>query len=146
MRRDLARHVRLSVRAFGSRRLLMPGLPLVSIGLPVYNAERYLSRALDSLLAQDYPNVELIVSDNASVDGTEEICRSYAQRDARVHYDRADRNMGAIWNFNRVFELASGEYFMWTAHDDLRDRRYVSACVAALRARPDAVLCCTGIR
>jgi len=124
----------------------MPGLPLVSIGLPVYNAERYLSRALDSLLAQDYPNVELIVSDNASVDGTEEICRSYAQRDARVHYDRADRNMGAIWNFNRVSELARGEYFMWAAHDDLRDPSYVSACVAAMQSRPDAVLCCTGIR
>jgi glycosyltransferase involved in cell wall biosynthesis len=127
--------------------MLMGGdQPLVSIGLPVYNAERYLRPALDSLLAQDYPDLELIVSDNASTDGTEEICRSYAQGDARVQYHRADQNMGAIWNFNRVFELARGEYFMWAAHDDLRDPRYVSACVAALRASPDAVLCCTGIR
>jgi glycosyltransferase involved in cell wall biosynthesis len=121
-------------------------LPLVSVGLPVYNAERYLSQALDSLLGQDYANLEVIVSDNASADGTEAICRTYAQRDARLQYHRAEHNKGAVWNFNRVFELAGGEYFMWSAHDDLRDPRYVSACVAALRARPDAVLCCTDIR
>jgi glycosyltransferase involved in cell wall biosynthesis len=121
-------------------------LPLVSIGLPVYNAERHLRQALDSLLGQDYPNLELIVSDNASEDATAEICTSYAARDARVRYQRAERNMGATWNFNRVFELAGGEYFMWAAHDDERDPRYVSACVAALRRQPDAVLCCTGIR
>jgi hypothetical protein len=60
-------------------------------------------------------------------------------------YDRTSANMGAVWNFNRVFELASGEYFMWAAFDDLRDRRYVSACVTALEARPDAVLCATEI-
>lgn len=124
----------------------MAGPPLVSIGLPVYNAERYLKLALDSLVAQDHPNFELIISDNASTDGTEKICRSYAQRDARVRYHRAEHNMGAIWNFNRVFELARGEYFMWAAHDDLRDPRCVSACVAAMQTRPDAVLCCTGIR
>src|SRR5437660_4871394 len=120
-------------------------LLLVSVGLPVYNAERHLTKALDSLLRQDYPNLELIVSDNASEDGTEAICRSYAERDARVHYHRADHNMGAIWNFNRVFELATGEYFMWAAHDDLRDPSYLTACVAAMQAHPDAVLCCTGI-
>jgi glycosyl transferase family 2 len=121
-------------------------LPLVSIGVPVFNGALYLPLALDSLLSQDYPNVELIVSDNASTDATEEISRSYAKRDARVRYHRAERNMGAVWNFNRVFELAGGEYFMWSAHDDLRDARYVTACVAAMRARPDAVLCCTEIR
>lgn len=120
--------------------------PLVSIGLPVYNAERHLREALDSLLGQDYINLEVIVSDNASDDATEEICKSYAHRDGRLHYQRAERNMGAIWNFNRVFELARGEYFTWAAHDDVRDPRYVSACVAALRSRPGAVLCCTGIR
>jgi len=120
--------------------------PLVSIGLPVYNAENHLTEALDSLLGQDYANLELIISDNASSDGTEAICRSYAQRDARVYYHRTEINMGAIWNFNRVFELATGEYFMWAAHDDLRDPRYVSACVDAMRSRPDAVMCCTEIQ
>jgi glycosyltransferase involved in cell wall biosynthesis len=120
--------------------------PLVSIGLPVYNAERYLAQALDSLLGQDHSNLELIVSDNASSDSTQEICTSYAHRDSRLRYHRSEKNMGAVWNFNRVFELATGEYFMWAAHDDLRDPSYVSACLAALRQRPDAVLCCTDIR
>ena len=123
----------------------MPTLPLVSIGLPVYNAERYLSQALDSLLGQDYLNVELIVSDNASEDGTEQICRQYALRDSRLRYYRAPINMGAVWNFNRVFELAGGEYFMWAAFDDLRAPHYVSACVARIEASPEAALCCTGI-
>jgi glycosyltransferase involved in cell wall biosynthesis len=124
----------------------MAGPPLVSIGLPVYNAERYLKLALDSLVAQDYPNFELIISDNASTDSTEKICRAYAERDARVHYQRAEQNMGAIWNFNRVFELAHGEYFMWAAHDDLHEPSYLSTCVAVLDASPEAVLCCTDIR
>jgi glycosyltransferase involved in cell wall biosynthesis len=120
--------------------------PLVTIGLPVYNAGRYLREALDSLLGQDYPNLELIVSDNASDDATAEICTEYIERDARLRYYRNEQNMGSVWNFNRVFELARGEYFMWAAHDDLRDPTYVSACVAALQSRPDAVQCCTGIR
>jgi glycosyltransferase involved in cell wall biosynthesis len=120
--------------------------PLVSIGLPVYNAARYLREALDSLLGQDYLHLELIVSDNGSNDATEAICTAYAQRDGRLRYVRNERNMGAVWNFNRVFELAHGKYFMWAAHDDLRDPDYVSACVAAMEKRPDAVLCCTGIR
>ncbi|HEV3217973.1 MAG TPA: glycosyltransferase [Vicinamibacterales bacterium] len=120
-------------------------LPLVSIGLPVHNAERYLRQALDSLVGQDYPNVEVIVSDNASEDSTQQICAEYARRDARLLYHRVERNMGAVWNFRRVLELARGEYFMWAAFDDIRDRRYVSACVAMLESRPEAVLCCTEV-
>jgi glycosyltransferase involved in cell wall biosynthesis len=111
----------------------------------VYNAARYLRDALDSLLGQNYPNVELIVSDNASEDATEAICAAYAQRDPRLRYYRNEQNMGSVWNFNRVFQLARGEFFMWAAHDDLREPKYVSACVAALQSRPEAVLCCTGI-
>ena len=120
--------------------------PLVSIGVPVYNGERFLREALDSLLGQDYPNLEVIISDNASTDSTSQICREYARRDSRVAYHPAEKNMGVIWNFSRVFELARGEYFMWAAFDDLRDPRYVSVCVAALESRPDAVLCTTDLR
>jgi hypothetical protein len=120
--------------------------PLVSIGVPVYNAERYLRQALDSLIGQDYPNLEVIISDNASDDSTRQICLEFAERDRRVTYHLADKNMGAIWNFNRVFDLAQGKYFMWAAFDDIRDFRYVSACVAALENRPDAVMCSTGLR
>lgn len=120
--------------------------PLVSIGLPVYNGERYLRQTLDSLLGQDYGNLELILSDNASTDSTAAICQEYAARDARVRYYRLRRNVGAVQNFRHVFRQAHGPYFMWAAFDDLRDPLYVSACVTALEARPDAVACCTGLR
>ncbi|MDQ3818845.1 MAG: glycosyltransferase, partial [Acidobacteriota bacterium] len=120
--------------------------PLVSIGLPVYNGERYLRQCLDSLLAQDYPNIELTISDNASTDATESICREYVARDARVRYHRAERNMGAVWNFRRVYELSRGDYFMWAAFDDLREPSFVSLCVEALESDPQAVMCCTEVR
>ena len=124
----------------------MNSRPLVSIGMPLYNSERYVREALDALLAQDYPNFELIISDNASTDATESICREYAARDSRVQYHRAESNMGAVWNFRRVFELSRGEYFMWAAFDDLRAPQYLSRCVEALEAQPSAVMCCTDIR
>ncbi|MDX6271362.1 MAG: hypothetical protein QOD28_2585 [Acidobacteriota bacterium] len=114
--------------------------------MPLYNAERYVREALDALLAQDYRNFELIISDNASTDATESICRDYAARDARIRYHRAESNMGAVWNFRRVFELASGEYFMWAAFDDLRAPEYLTRCVAELESHPAAVMCCTGVR
>jgi glycosyltransferase involved in cell wall biosynthesis len=120
--------------------------PLVSIGIPVYNAQRYLREALDSLVAQDYANIELLISDNASSDDTGAICREYAARDPRIRYERSAQNQGAVWNFNRVFSLAHGPYFMWAAFDDLRDASYLSRGVEALEARPNAVLCCTGVR
>jgi len=115
--------------------------PLVSIGVPVFNGERGLVCALDSLLKQDYPNLEIIISDNASTDTTAEICAQYARKDSRVKYYRSDKNFGVTWNFNRVFELSSGEYFMWAAYDDKRELSFVSACVQKLEQCPDAVLC-----
>jgi glycosyltransferase involved in cell wall biosynthesis len=93
-----------------------PKEPLVSIGMPVYNGENFLRLALSSLLAQDYPHFELIISDNASDDGTEEICREYQAHDRRIRYLRHRENRGSPWNFAFV---ARGDYFMWAAHDDL---------------------------
>lgn len=119
--------------------------PLVSIGMPVYNGAHYIREALDSLLAQDYPNFELIISDNASTDETQEICQGYAARDARISYHRAEQNMGAVWNYNRVFELSRGEFFMWSAHDDTRAPTYVSRCLDCLMSNQEAVLCHTQI-
>jgi hypothetical protein len=105
--------------------------PLISIGMPVYNGQRYIRQSLDSLLAQDYGDFELIISDNASTDETQQICLEYAAGDGRIRYYRNERNMGAVWNFNRVFELSTGEYFMWAAHDDYYDRRYLGVCLKA---------------
>jgi len=120
--------------------------PKVSIGLPVFNAERYLWLALESLLGQDYGNFELIISDNASTDATVEICHNYMSRDNRIRFYRNERNLGAARNFNLVLELSTGEYFMWAAHDDVWDPSYVRKCVAKLEEHPGAVLSYSGIR
>ena len=119
--------------------------PLVSVGVPVYNGERELPRALDAMLAQDLEDFELIISDNASEDGTAEIARAYAARDLRVRYYRSERNRGLVWNFNRVFELSSGKYFKWTAHDDWHPVQTLRICTQALEEDPAAVLCATAV-
>ena len=113
---------------------------LISIGMPVYNGQQYIRQALDSLLAQDCENFELIISDNASTDGTHEVCLEYAAQDKRIRYYRNESNMGAAWNFNRVFELSSGEYFMWAAHDDWWAPNYLSSCLEALSGSESIVL------
>jgi len=120
--------------------------PLVTVGMPVYNGERYIRQALDSLLAQDYSNIEFIISDNASTDHTAKICLEYAANDSRITFVQNNGNIGAEANFERVLELAAGEYFMWAAHDDLWDNAYVSECIAKLQERPDTVLCCSSLR
>jgi glycosyltransferase involved in cell wall biosynthesis len=126
--------------------LKVTGDPLVGIGVPVHNGERYLTEGLTALASQSYGNIEIVVSDNASTDGTGTIARRFAEADARVRYVRSDVNRGAVWNFNRAYELAPGDYFMWAAHDDIHHDHFVAACVAALEAEPDAALCTTGIR
>jgi glycosyltransferase involved in cell wall biosynthesis len=115
---------------------------LVSIGVPVYNGERYLRETLDSLLAQDYHSFEIIISDNHSTDATEAICCEYAENDPRIRYYRADQNRGSAWNYARTYELARGEYFIWNAHDDLREPTCLSKCVMALENNSHAVMCC----
>jgi glycosyltransferase involved in cell wall biosynthesis len=114
--------------------------PRVSLGLPVFNGERYLQQTLDALLAQTYADFELVIADNASTDSTEEICRAYAGRDARIRYHRSDENRGATWNFNRAFTLCSAGYFKWSAYDDLCEPLFLERCVPALDAAPRAVL------
>lgn len=120
--------------------------PIVSIGLPTLDGERYLARALESLLAQDHADLEIVVSDNASSDRTPDIVREFRERDPRVRLERLDRRVSAAQNFNRVFARTSGPFFMWAADDDLWAPSYVSRCLAALEARPDAVMASTGLR
>ncbi len=117
-------------------------IPLISIGVPVYNGKRYLREALDSALAQDYPHFEVIVSDNASTDGTEAVAREYAEKDARIRYWRNAENLGALPNFGQAFALSNGKYFTWLACDDvLSSPRYLSTTAAFLDANPDVMLC-----
>src|ERR1041384_1243374 len=105
--------------------------------MPVYNGERDLWRALDCLLAQDYDNFEIIISDNASTDRTRQICEDYAARDARIKLSFNATNIGIIANFERVLEIANGKYFMWAAHDDLWSNTFVRSMVEELENHSD---------
>jgi len=115
--------------------------PVVSIGVPVFNGARFLRDALDSLLAQSLSDFELIISDNASTDSTESICREYAQRDARVRYHRQTENMGVAANWNFVVRQARGKYFKWSSANDRCAPQMLACCTAELEAEPRAVLC-----
>lgn len=112
----------------------------VTIGVPVYNGEQFLRGALDALIAQDHPHIEIIISDNASTDGTQAICREYENRYANVRYHRNKENIGPSGNFQKVLSLAKGDYFMWAAHDDSWSTNYVSSLLAQLQETPTAVL------
>lgn len=114
--------------------------PRVSIGLPVFNGENYLAEAISSILAQSFHDFELIISDNASTDRTEEICRGFAAQDPRVRYERQPENLGAAPNYNILVELARGEFFKWAAHDDNLRPDCLARCVEALDAQADAIL------
>ncbi len=118
----------------------MSTAPRVSVGLPVYNGKDYLAESLDALLGQDYENFELIISDNASTDGTSDICRSYAEQDSRIRYFRQPHNIGAAPNHNFVFDQSRGELFKWASSDDLYARDLLQRCVNALDEYPDVVL------
>ncbi|TKB65207.1 MAG: glycosyltransferase family 2 protein [Nitrospira sp.] len=113
----------------------------VSVGIPVYNGERFLAQTIESILGQTYTSFELIISDNGSTDRTKEIGQAYASRDPRVKFVRSETNKGASWNYQRTFELGRGEYFRWAPSDDLFAPDSLAECVAALDASPDAVLC-----
>ncbi len=118
--------------------------PRVSFGVPVYNEEGSIRRCLDSILAQDFSDFEVVVCDNASTDRTPEILASYAARDARVRVVRNEENLGLIRNWNRAFQLSRGTYFRWLGGDDWLEATYTSRCVAALDADPAAILATSG--
>ena len=119
---------------------MMQSIPRVSIGMPVYNGGQFLEQALDSILAQDFTDFELIISDNASTDDTESICRRYSTRDGRIRYYRNKQNMGAAWNYNRLVELGRGQYFRWAAHDDIWAPRNLGRCVETLDLGGDRIV------
>jgi glycosyltransferase involved in cell wall biosynthesis len=117
--------------------------PNLAIGLPVYNGQRFVSAAIESILAQSLGDYRLVISDNASTDQTEAICREYARRDSRIIYNRSPTNLGAAPNFNRVLKLSEPlgvRYFKWAAADDLIEPNFLQQCMTALQADPEAVL------
>jgi glycosyltransferase involved in cell wall biosynthesis len=118
----------------------MNAIPRLSVGLAVYNGENYLTESLEALLGQSYEDFELIISDNASTDGTADICRRYAKQDSRINYIRQPRNIGCSRNYNFLIDQARGELFKAAAHDDLYARDLLRLCVEALDEHPQVVL------
>jgi len=115
-------------------------LPSIGIGLPVYNNCKYLSKTLDSLLSQTYPNITIYLSDDCSDDGTDEICQLYAKRDNRVKYSRNERNIGANANNAKVLSLATTEYFMFARGHEILSPNHIADCVRVLEEDEGAVL------
>lgn len=120
---------------------MSPTNQLVSIGIPVYNGERYLEETIKSILSQTYTDFELLICDNGSTDATQEICKKYASQDKRIKYHRNAKNLGAAPNYNLVFELSSGEYFKWADYDDLLAPDFISKGVEVLDTNPDVAAC-----
>lgn len=118
----------------------MSAAPRLTIGFPVCNGEKYIAEALDALLGQTFEDFELVISDNASTDGTGDICRSYEKLDSRVRYFRQPRNIGLSPNHNFVAYEARGELFKWASNDDLYARDLIGRCIDALDSCPDVVL------
>lgn len=125
------------VKAMGSAESPRP--PAVSIGVPVHNGAEYIGKALDSILAQTFADFEVIVSDNASTDATETICREYASRDKRFRYVRQESNIGGLPNFRYVLDRAAADYFTWLAHDDVLLPDFIGTTHAFLAANPSVV-------
>lgn len=115
--------------------------PRVSIGMPVYNAQRYLTLALDSILSQTLSDFELIISDNASTDATQDICTAYASRDSRIRYYRNATNLGAAHNHNVTVDLATAQYFKWAHYDDIWAPELLERCIEVLDNYQQVALC-----
>lgn len=103
--------------------------PLVSIGLPIHNGEQTVPAVVRSILGQSHGNLELVISDNASTDGTEDVCRELARDDSRIAYHRQRRNIGLLNNFNATTRLANGAFFRWVSDDDSLEPDFVSRCL-----------------
>jgi glycosyltransferase involved in cell wall biosynthesis len=116
-------------------------LPLISIGLPVYNGQKYLKRAITNILAQDYENLELLISDNCSNDTTQEICEEFCKLDRRIKYIRQNKNIGGAANYKEVLFKSNGTFFMWHAADDwIENKKYISNLYNNLKGSYDFAL------
>ncbi len=118
----------------------------VSIGLPVFNGERFMAPSLDALLCQTHKNCEIIISDNSSTDSTSLICKQYAKRDSRIKYIRQKQNMGVVWNFNFVLNKAKNDFFIWNSADDIKEPEFLKKTLTALLSNKNAVGCMSKLK
>ncbi len=114
----------------------------ITVGMPVYNGEEFIREAIESILFQNYEDFELLISDNASTDNTEKICREYEKADRRVKYFRNSENKGASFNYNLVFELSTSPYFKWAAHDDICRQGFLKSCIELFEGSDDDTVVC----
>ena len=121
-------------------------LPLVTIGLPVFNTEETIASAFDSLLAQTYSNFEIVVSDNCSTDRTAEICKIYVEKDNRINLSINKENLGIAANFRIVHRKGSGKYFMWAAGDDYWEPEFLKTLVEELESDPSVGVALCAVR
>jgi len=112
--------------------------PPLTIGVPVFNGERYLGEALAGIRAQTFTDFRVVIADNGSTDGTAEIAQKVVAADSRFRYLPRGQNIGLVPNYNRLFAETGGEYFAWHDSDDLTDPDFYRACVELLRAQPGA--------
>lgn len=101
----------------------------IFIGMPIYNGERFLGEAINSLRNQTFVDWNLFISDDSSTDSTELICREFAKEDSRITYFKQEKNVGMFPNFKFVLDKADTEYFMWAAQDDLWEEKYLETCL-----------------
>ena len=120
--------------------------PKISIGIPVYNGEELIEKTLNSILKQTYQDFEVIISDNASTDSTQDICKNYVKIDKRIKYHRQPKNMGPYWNFNYVLEQALGEYFTWFAIDDLHTETFLEKNLRILEENSNVVASISNVK
>ena len=120
--------------------------PKISIGIPVYNGEKFIRKCIESVLQQTNRNFELIISDNASTDSTPEICKEFLNKDDRISFVRQDKNMGQNWNFNFLLEKANGEYFVWVAADTFLLPEFIEKNIAVLESQDKVVGCISRIK
>ena len=119
-------------------------IPKITIGIPVYNGEKFIKRAIDSILSQTYTNFKLIISDNGSTDSTSIICKDYQQKDGRIQYIKQEKNMGWFFNFKCLLDLARSEYFVWIADDDYWKPSFLEENIKKLDLKPN-IVASTGI-
>jgi glycosyltransferase involved in cell wall biosynthesis len=118
-------------------------VPKVSVVVPIYNQAPFIRETVESVLDQDYTNVELVLSDDGSNDGTTDILREYAERDSeRVKIVASERNTGIAGAFNRALQARTGEYVAWLGGDDVMLPGKLSRQVSILQARRDVIGCC----
>ena len=120
--------------------------PKISVGIPVYNGEKFIRKSIESVLRQTYRNFELIISDNASTDSTFDICTEFLTKDSRIKFVRQDKNMGAVWNLNFLLEKANGEYFVWVAADTIILPGFIEKNIAVLESQDKTVGCISKIK